>query len=185
MTLQSAGGLYPCAKGCGGFGVHVCGDVNSVFRSPSTTGYPESSGPCGRCGAPTYIGITHHCATVQFPPAPIFEPTKPLPWPPQFEVFQPLYHNVPDASGACTPPCPACAAGVPLQREPVRWKPKRCGKCQSQDGRIYFHVGSYNTSGSDKPGCGRGDLAQADRQHLHVYCQVCHFDWTERLPRKS
>lgn len=68
--------------------------------------------------------------------------------------------------------------------EPIdkRWTPMPCSKCHSEVARIRWHLGAYGHPG--EPRCGQYDQGNRGQnmQHLHVYCEVCHFDWTEALP---
>lgn len=69
----------------------------------------------------------------------------------------------------------------PINPPQYRFKPKPCPKCQSEDARVIFHAKArfeYNLS------CGTNDVAQRASEHLHVHCQVCHFDWTEGLQKR-
>lgn len=51
----------------------------------------------------------------------------------------------------------------------------KCVKCGSEDVRTFWHARGYPYRG----GCGYGDHS-LNVEHLHRYCQGCHFDWTDK-----
>jgi len=54
-----------------------------------------------------------------------------------------------------------------------------CPKCGSAEVRWFWHLTNYGRANARQKGCGRGDHSQPSGEHLHAYCQRCHFDWFE------
>ena len=50
-----------------------------------------------------------------------------------------------------------------------------CTKCGSNDIRVRWHKGGYESRGINC--CGRYDKNKQNSEHLHYYCDCCLFDW--------
>lgn len=55
-----------------------------------------------------------------------------------------------------------------------------CSKCGATDIRLHYHgQGCSDPDHGDWCNkCGWGSHNQLHAEHLHYFCQVCHYDWT-------
>lgn len=60
---------------------------------------------------------------------------------------------------------------------PAHGSDRTCVKCGSTEIRVQWHEGSW--SQNKRKTCSYDDARTGSGEHLHAYCQGCHFDWTE------
>lgn len=144
--------------------------------SPRTAATPI--GNCPTCGMQMYEGLTHHCGTVY--QTPLSTPLLVKDW-----DLKDAVNRVADALlGIQTE---RFADGHSESRPVVRrYQPAPCPKCKSEDANIIWHRDNYKADllhtllRTDV--CGPHDVGRTAGEHLHVYCRVCKFDWSEAIP---
>lgn len=56
----------------------------------------------------------------------------------------------------------------------------KCPKCNGESLHVRYHTGCF-PAWNGRPGtCGKYDNDRVIGEHLHVYCDHCHYDWTEQ-----
>lgn len=53
-----------------------------------------------------------------------------------------------------------------------------CAKCGGTEIRTSYHAAAAYEFQEASPDCLRSDRNTRRREHLHRYCQTCHWDWT-------